>query len=804
MKVTLNWLRDYVDFDLSADELSHRLTMAGLEVDVMERLGDGLDSVIVARLADVQQHPDADRLTVCNVEAGAEIVQVVCGATNHKTGDLVAFAQVGTVLPGDFKIKKSKIRGQLSFGMLCSASELGLGEDSAGILILPPDLTLGQPVFKALGLKDVMYEIGLTPNRADCLSVVGVAREVSAMTGAALRLPEPVVTESDSLAAEQTSVVIEDAELCPRYAARLIENVKIGPSPEWLSRRLEAVGIRSISNVVDITNFVMMELGQPLHAFDFNQLRERRIVVRRAQDGGQFTTLDGQVRNLTGSDLVICDGVGPVALAGVMGGENSEVSSETTDILLESAYFNPVTIRRTSKRLGLHSESSHRFERGTDVDMVPLALDRAAALMAEFAGGAIARGAVDVYPEELIPRTITITASRTSQVLGLDVAPDDICNKLNSIGLKCDLQPKQSDGAVKVEIPNFRPDLEREIDLIEEVARLIGYDHIPVTMPISRLACQQLPGHFTLTRRVRDLMVRMGYAEVINYSFFNADCLDKLELAKDDPRRQNIQVLNPLTEEQGSMRTTLVPSLLETAARNMAYRSEDLALFELRTVFQPDSGAELPHEGLRLTALLCGRREPQGWAQSADKTDFFDMKGAVEQLLTELRITKVVWQVEHDEPFYHPGKSCALYQGERLLGTLGELHPEVLHNFDLDQSVLLCDLDLEAFFETVGGTVKFQPLSRYPDVQRDSAFLIDADISAQRVFTVLGQVKLKDLESLELFDVYCGEGVPVGKKSLAIRACYRAQDRTLTDELIQNLHGKLIRAMEKQLGAELR
>ncbi len=804
MKVTLNWLKDYVDFDLSADDLSHRLTMAGLEVDLMERLGEGLDSVIVARLADVQPHPDADRLTVCQVDTGSETVQVVCGAKNHKAGDLIAFAQVGTVLPGDFKIKKSKIRGQLSRGMLCSVRELGLGEEADGILILPQDLTPGQPVFEELGLKDIMYEIGLTPNRADCLSVVGVAREISAMNGAPLRLPEPVVTESDSPASEKTSVVIDDPDLCPRYAARLIENVKIGPSPEWLTRRLEAVGIRSINNVVDVTNFVMMELGQPLHAFDFNQLRERRIVVRRAQDGDQFTTLDGQVRALMGSDLVICDGVGPVALAGVMGGENSEVSSETTDILLESAYFNPTTIRRTSKRLGLHSESSHRFERGTDVDMVPLALDRAAVLIAELAGGAIARGAVDVYPEELIHKTVTITASRTSQVLGLEVSADDIFNKLSSIGLKCDLMADRPDGAVNVEIPNFRPDLEREIDLVEEVARLIGYDHIPVTMPVSSLACQQLPDHLALSRQVRDQMVRMGYSEVINYSFFNADCLDKLAFAKDDPRRQNVQVLNPLSEDQGSMRTTLVPSLLETAARNMAYRSEDLALFEMRPVFQPCDGDELPHESLRLTALLCGRREPQGWAQSAENIDFFDMKGVVEQLLTDLRITKVSWQVEHDEPFYHPGKSCALYQGERLLGTLGELHPEVLHNFDIDQSAILCDLDVDALFEIVGGTVKFQPLSRYPDVQRDSAFLIDSDISAQRVFAVLGQVKLKDLESIELFDVYCGEGVPSGKKSLAIRACYRAQDRTLTDELIQNLHGKLIRAIEKELGAELR
>ncbi len=804
MKVTLNWLKDYVDFDLSADDLSHRLTMAGLEVDAIEHVGDGMDSVIVARLSDVQKHPDADRLTVCKVETGSITQQVVCGAKNHKTGDLVALAQVGTVLPGDFKIKRSKIRGQESCGMLCSVSELGLASESEGILILPKGLPVGQPVFKALGIKDVVYEIGLTPNRADCLSVVGVAREVSAMVGAELQLPEVAISESDSPAIEKTSVMIEDADHCPRYAARLIENVKIGPSPEWLVRRLEAVGMRSINNVVDVTNFVMMELGHPLHAFDFNLLRDHRIVVRCAKNGDQFTTLDGQIRTLMGSDLVICDGKGPVALAGIMGGGNSEVSDKTVNILLESAYFNPTTIRRTSKRLGLHTESSHRFERGADVDMVPFALNRAAALIADLAGGEIASGIVDAYPEELPRRVVTITGSRTSSVLGLEVDADDIRNKLNSIGLKCEHLVHRRDGAVSVQIPNFRPDLEREIDLIEEVARLIGYDNIPMTMPVSTLTCQQLPTHLALERQLRDRMVQMGYAEIINYSFFNSDCLSKIRISENDPRRLNVQVLNPLTEEQSSMRTTLVPSLLETAARNQAYRSEDLALFELRPVFQPVDKSELPCESLRLTALLCGRREPQGWAQSVEKVDFFDIKGAVEQLLSSLSIGNVNWQTTHDEPFYHPGKSCAFYQDDRLLGTLGELHPEVLHNFDLGQSAVLCDLDVEALIELSNDTVKFKPLSRFPDVQRDSAFLVDAGISAQQALAVLGQVKLKDLESIELFDVYSGEGVPAGKKSLAIRACYRALDRTLTDDLIQNLHGKLIKAMERELGAELR
>jgi phenylalanyl-tRNA synthetase beta chain len=800
MNVTLNWLKEYVDCELSADELSHRLTMAGLEVDAMKRLGEGLDSVIVAKLDDVAQHPDADRLTLCRVNTGAEVCQVVCGATNHKAGDLVAFAQVGSVLPGDFKIKKSKIRGQLSFGMLCSEKELGLAEESAGIMILPAGLTLGQAVFEALGLKDVLYEIGLTPNRADCLSVVGVAREVAAMHDTSLRLPEIKLTEGTTPIESRTSVVIEDPELCPRYSARLIEGVSIGPSPEWLARKLEAVGMRSINSAVDVTNFVMLELGQPLHAFDFNLLREGRIVVRRAEEGSRFTTLDDQLRPLSASDLVICDGVGPVALAGVMGGQNSEVCPETKNILLESAYFNPLAIRRTSKRLGLHTESSHRFERGTDVDRVPFALDRAAALIAELAGGTVAQGSIDVYPTTIERKVISISAARTASVLGIDIDVATVAALLPSIGLEC----KTSADTVQAVVPNFRPDLEREIDLIEEVARLVGYDEIPLTMPVSTLACQKQPAHLALRNSLRDRMVELGFAEVISYSFYNPVCLDRLKLATDDVRRQSVAVLNPLSEDQAGMRTTLLPSLLETASRNLAYRSEDLALFELRPVFYPVAGAELPNEQLRLSAILCGRREPLGWAQSQDAVDLFDMKGIVEQLLAGLRIEGVTWLSDHHERFYHPGKSSAFYCGKRLLGTLGELHPEVLRNFDLGGGAIVCDIDIEALFELRGAEVKFQPLSRFPDLQRDSAFLVDAEITAQQVFDVLARVNLKDLERIELFDVYSGQGVPAGKKSLAVRASYRALDRTLTDELIQKVHAKLVKAMSKELGAELR
>ncbi len=802
MKVTYNWLKEYVDFDFSVDDLSHRLTMTGLEVDAIERLGEGLDSVIVAHLADVSPHPDADRLTVCQVETGNETCQVVCGATNHKTGDLIAFAQVGSVLPGDFKIKKSKIRGQLSQGMLCSEKELGLSEEADGILILPEGSPLGQPFFEAAGLKDVQFELGLTPNRPDCLSVVGVAREIAAMTGNTLRLPEVEINESATDINQKSSVLLEDADLCPRYTARLIEGVKIGPSPDWLVRRVEAVGMRSINNVVDVTNFVMMELGQPLHAFDYNRLREGRIVVRRAAEGEKFTTLDGQERCMQADDLMICDGEGSVALAGVMGGLNSEVEEDTTDILLESAYFNPIAIRRTSKRLGLHTESSHRFERGSDVDMAPIALDRAAALIADLAGGQVAKGILDAYPETIEPMALELSVSRSNRLLGVDISRDETGKVLSSIGLQA--VPGTDEDLLQVAVPNFRPDIEREVDLIEEVARLVGYERIPATMPNSQLDCQHLPRHLSLEKTVRNLMVAEGFAEVINYSFVAADSLDKIGLPTADKRRSSVAVLNPLSEDQAVMRTTLVPGLLETAAGNLAYRNEDLALFELRPVFSAEDGEELPVEALRLTALMCGRRDPEGWAQDAAECDFFDLKGVVEHLLESLRVADLRWDSAESDCFYHPGKSASVYSGKHLLGTIGEVHPGLSPVFDLNRRVVLCDLDLEAVFAQAGEFPGFAPLSRYPDIARDSALLIDEDLPVRQVFEALNRVKLKDLESIVLFDVYRGKGLPEGKKSIAIRARYRALDRTLTDDLIQKQHGKLIKCLEKELGAELR
>ncbi len=804
MIVTYNWLREFVEFDFTPEELSHRLTMAGLEVDAMEKIGHGLDSVIVARLASVDPHPEADRLTLCQVETGAEIVQIVCGATNHRTGDLVALAQVGTVLPGNFKIKKSKIRGRESMGMLCSEKELGLAAESEGIMILPPGLELGRPAFEALELKDVRYEIGLTPNRPDCLSILGVAREVSAMVGHPLRLPEAPMAESGKDIQQETSITVDEPGLCPRYAARLIHGVKIGPSPTWLVKKLESVGMRSINNVVDVTNFVLMELGHPLHAFDFNLLRGKRIVVRRANDREQFTSLDSREHELMSSDLTICDGEGPVALAGIMGGENSEVQPETTDIFLESAYFNPPTVRRTCKRLGIHTESSHRFERGADVNMVPVALDRAASLIQELAGGTVASGMIDVYPQALPERKLTITASRTSQVLGIAIDALEIQQMLRSIGLGADLAVDREDSAIYVKVPSFRPDLEREIDLIEEVARLNGYDRIPVTMPEGRSLCQLQPDHYALVKKVRNAMVEMGFSEVINYSFTTPSAWDRILLDSNDRRRSNVAIINPLTEEQSVMRTSLVPSLLETVSRNVAYRSLDLRLFELRPVFFPAEGAELPEEKWRLVVALCGRREPEGWAQVNGSADFFDLKGVVETLLDGFRVDGVLWDASVSEPFLHPGKSCSVVRGGARFGSLGEIHPKVLESYEIDQPVYIADLDLEQLFAAAKGHAGFKPISKFPEVYRDSALLLDEEVSAQEIFQILGRIKSKDLESVTLFDLYRGRGVPEGKKSMAIRARYRSIDKTLTDEEIQALHGKMVDTLCRQLKAEIR
>ncbi|HXC92661.1 MAG TPA: phenylalanine--tRNA ligase subunit beta [Geobacteraceae bacterium] len=801
MKVTYNWLKEFVDFDLAPEELAHLLTMLGLEVDSMEHTGEGLDDVIVALVEERSQHPNADKLSLCRVNNGREIINVVCGAQNFKSGDKVALAQIGATLPGDFKIKRSKIRGEESCGMLCSEKELELADESAGIMVLPPGLELGIPLFEALGLKDTVFEIGLTPNRADCLSVIGIAREIAAKLGKKLRYSIPEISERGADISSIASVEILDPDLCPRYTARYISGCTIAPSPQWLVNRLKAVGQRSINNVVDITNYVLMEYGHPLHAFDFRELAGGKIIVRRASDGETFKTLDGQERILNSSDLTIRDAERVVALAGIMGGENSEIAADTSNILLESAYFSPSAIRLTSKRLGLHTESSHRFERGTDLNILTTALDRAAALIAELSGGVIAKGLIDVFPAPQSDKRISVRVSRVNEILGLSLDEKTIAGIFRSLEFK--VEPAVSE-TLLVDIPSFRVDIEREIDLIEEVARLHGYENIPMTMPVAEVISDRIPRSQALEREVKNLLALEGFNEVINFSFASYNDLRKLNLNESDRRSSAVSLLNPLVDEHAVMRTTLLPALLQTTARNFSLRNFNLRLFEMRRVYLAKPGSELPDEPLHVAGVLTGLRNPEGWNQSRDPVDFYDVKGLIESIKVLFKLPELTFVQGGVEPFYHPGKSAAILCRDTLLGTLGEIHPDVQEAFEIDKPVYYFELDFGKLVSLSAAVLPITPPSRFPDSYRDIAMLIDAETPSSAVVECIKGVKSDKIRSVEIFDLYTGDRIPEGRKSLAVRVRYGSFDRTLTDDEVGKVHEKIVNTLISTLGIAIR
>jgi phenylalanyl-tRNA synthetase beta chain len=801
MIVSYNWLKEFVDVSLPPQELSDLLTMLGLEVEGMECRFDGMDQVVVAVVEEKAKHPNADKLSLCRVSDGTESITIVCGAQNFSAGDKVALAKVGAVLPGNFTIKRSKIRGEESCGMLCSEKELGLAEESSGIMILPGELSLGTPLFQALGLKDTILEIGLTPNRADCLSVIGIAREIAAKLALKVRYPRFGITEGTSPIHALASVRIEDPDLCPRYTARYISGCRIAPSPQWLVNRLKAVGMRSINNVVDVTNYVLLEFGHPLHAFDFDRLAGGKIIVRRAGEGECFKTLDGQERTLKSSDLAICDSTRIVALAGIMGGENSEISDDTTNILLESAYFSPSAIRLTSKRLGLHTESSHRFERGADIEALTKALDRAASLIAELSGGTIAEGFIDEFPRSIPQKRIQLRVNKVNQLLGLNLSPETMQVLLENLEFNVE---KSEHGIFEVMIPSFRVDIEREIDLIEEIARLHGYEHIPVTMPKARVFSDLLPRSQRLEKTLRNLLFAHGYNEVINFSFISPESWDKILLAGDDPRRNAVKVLNPLVEEQSVMRTTLLPSMLESAAKNFSFRLINQRIFELRRVYRPRAGQELPHEPLYLGVLVSGRRCPEGWDQEKAPVDFYDVKGDVENICRELRMPHVSFTAASIENFYHPGKACTIFMGNDAVGSMGEIHPEVQQNYGIEQPLFYFELDFEKLVAHSSQTVDIRPPSRFPDTYRDIAMLIADDVTAATVIESVHELAIGEVADVTIFDLYKGDNIPAGQKSLAIRVRYRSPERTLTDEEVNIVHQRVIGHLTGKLNATIR
>ena len=797
MNVTLNWLKAYIDFEFSPSELADRLTMLGVEVESVKHLGTELEGVIVGSVTSIRPHPNADKLVLCQVDTGeTEELQIVCGAPNAREGMLAPVATIGATLPVGLTIKRAKLRGETSQGMLCSEKELGLSDDAAGLMELSTDISLGTPLSEALGLDDVVFELEITPNRPDCLSLIGVAREIRAETGNPLKLPTVDLQESGINIRDLTSVTIGAPDLCPRYAARVIQGVKVAESPAWLRQRLESVGIGVINNIVDATNFVLMEYGQPLHAFDYHKLAENRIVVRRARDNEQITTLDEVERELTPDMLVIADAEKPVALAGIMGGYDSEITETTCDVLLESAYFNPLSIRATAKALGISTEASYRFERGADPGAVLAALDRATQLIAELAGVTICNGIVDVYPGQQSLTEIQLRPERVNFVLGTTIETAEMVQILDRLGFDVDT----TEEVYQVVVPTFRSDVTREIDLIEEIARVYGYDNIPTTLPKGDIPVPAPTPKTEARRRIKHFLLAAGMMEAVNYSFCDPNCFDKIRLNADDPLRNTLQLRNPLSPEMSVLRTTLTPGLLENAQHNRNHQIDTIALFEIGGVFVHDGEEKEPE---RVTGVLAGQIGEGVYSDPYRHPDFFDIKGLVEGMLEVCGV--VDWTLQKtDAPTFHPGRNAEVLLGDRQIGVFGEVHPKVLENYDLPYKAYLFEFDLEGLADAATFARRFEPISIYPKVARDLAIVVDketlSDMPTELIYTTGGDA----VDSVRLFDVYEGEQVPEGKKSLAYTITYHSATETLTDKAVNTLHDEVVKCLNRELGAELR
>ena len=803
MRISYNWLREYVDLDMTPPQLADRLTMVGLEVEELTDRYEYLRTVVAARVEDVTAHPGSDKLKVCTVFTGQDRFQVVCGAPNVTAGMISAMALPGTTLPSGQVVNLVDIRGVSSNGMLCSQVELIVGPDAAGIMELPADTALGQGMKSVLGLDDWVIELGITPNRPDCLSLLGVAREVAGIIGRRVRYPKTDVVEGTVETAALTSVTIEDPEHCPRYVVRVIRKVEIGPSPFWLVERLAAAGVRSINNVVDITNYVMLETGQPLHAFDMDLLEENRIVVKLADEGDRFTTLDNVERILGPEMLMICDAGRQVGLAGVMGGLNSEIHDQTENVLLESAYFNPVSIRRTSKNLGLSTEASFRFERGADPLGCAYAAERAISLMAEIAGGEVAGNPIDVNPIAFRPQRIPFSPSACNTFLGTDIGAKRMVGSLAGIEMKITGQGDQ----LTVEPPSFRVDLEREVDLFEEVARLIGYYQIPATLPAARDEAYMTEPSLLLRSTARDTLEGLGLTEVVNYSFLSEDFPDRLKLAEDSDMRRTVSIINPLSEDQSLLRTTLIPGLLDSLRRNQSFGVGDVWIYEIGTLFFDRRDRELPDERMCIAGLAAGSRNELSVHYKPEPVDFYDIKGVVEDLLEALAVPDLVFSRGARPPYYDPGATAEVRSGDHRLGWIGRLQKPVTRSFnvrDVGGDVYAFELDVAALISVRRTVTRFQPLPRFPFVDRDMAVVLDRDIEADRILKYLRSLEEDHLTDVLLFDCFEGRQVGEAKKSLAFRLRYRAADRTMTDEEVNEIHQRITDGVLAEFKAALR
>ncbi|MFL1404511.1 phenylalanine--tRNA ligase subunit beta [Marinobacter sp. M1N3S26] len=789
MKFSEKWLREWVNPAIGTQELMDQITMAGLEVDGFESVAGAFTGVVVGEVRSVAPHPDADKLRVCEVSSGDETVQVVCGAPNVREGLKVPFAVVGAVLPGDFRIKAAKLRGQPSNGMLCAESELGLSDDSAGLMELPADATTGQDLREYLGLDDITIDVDLTPNRADCLSLRGLAREVGVLTGEPVREPElaPVPASHD----EKPAISVDAPAACPRYLGRIVRNVDLSvDTPLWMVEKLRRSGIRSIDPAVDITNYVMLELGQPLHAFDRAEI-EGGIVVRMARQDEELVLLDGQTVKLTPDTLVIADHAKPLAIGGVMGGEHSGVTEKTRDLLLEAAWFEPIAMAGKAREYGLHTDASHRFERGVDYELARAAMERATALLLEITGGE-AGEIVEVASDEHLPKPgqVTLRSDRLNAVLGMSIDVARVEDILTRLGLAI---IDQTGDRWTVRVPSYRPDIGIEEDLIEEVGRVYGYNNLPVTEPVGSLAMRPAKEAVRPVSAVRNFFVACGYQEAITYSFVDPKVQEIL-----DPEREGIALANPISADLAVMRTTLWSGLVKTLEYNQKRQQLRIRLFEtgLRFVKDGDGIDQRP----MLAGIVTGGQLPENWANGRRAADFFDVKGELEALFDLLGVEVRFAAGQH--PALHPGQTAELFLGDQPVGWLGVMHPQVQKKLDLDGTILMFELFLDSIVS--GYVPNFKEFSKYPEVRRDLAIIIGNEIAFADVDRVVRNNAGNRLNGLRAFDVYEGEKLGEGKRSLALSLFWQHPERTLNDDEVHEFFDRVVKALQEELGATLR
>lgn len=800
MKVSLNWLKDYVDLQgISAEEVIEKLTISGLEVEDVEYKGKLYENFVVGYVKERQKHPNADKLSLCVVSAGSEEFNVVCGAPNVAAGQKIVFAKVGAVVPdGGFTITKAKIRGEVSMGMICSEKELGLSDNHEGIMVLDPDMKEGTPIAEALGLDDVIIEIGITPNRPDALSHIGVARDLAAIFKRPLSKPALNLSEADTLVTDEAKVIIENPDACPRYSARVVKNVEVKESPAWLKSRLRSIGLRPINNIVDITNYILHETGQPLHAFDLDRLAEKTIVVRNAEEKEKFVTLDSKERTMTSADLMICDAKRAVAVAGVMGGENSEVTAETRNVLIESAYFAPSVIRKTSRKLQLSTDASYRFERGTDPDNTVYTASRAAQLMAELGGGLVMKGAIDVYPKPISQAETSVRYSRIKRILGYEVSPSDVREILQYLGMEI---IKEKPDMLEVRVPAFRPDIEREIDLIEEVARIYGYDNIPAISKIN-VTLEEKTDNQAFKDKLRSAGHALGFNEIISNSLLP----EELAALAGKP----VSVLNPQSSDMASLRTSLLQGALLAVQKNLYVGEKNLALFEIGDIFNKVSEADIKSfddfsEDQMMMMLLTGKAQQTSWYGKDRPYDIYDLKGLADGLISKIYLDNVFadsYYLSGNFNFEYYFAKC--YKGKEVI-TGGLVKKELLKKFDIQQDVFYLEFNISELENIRIPQKRFRELLKYPKVIRDCAFVLDRSVPAGEVVEAIYKSTKKGLlKKVEVFDTFVSQNLGSNKKSLAFSLEYYDESKTLKDDEVEKDFFRTIEIVRNQFNAEFR